>query len=378
MIVLLRADAPSGTEKEVERTLLSHGVASRHHQDPRSGRRAIEATGPGLPLPGAVGEVLRALPGVEGVLGPPDPTPRVSAAPAQVTLAGPRGPVVVGGPEPLLIAGPCSVESEAQLRAVASTVLAAVPSGRAVLRGGAYKPRTSPYAFQGLGAMGLHLLRRIGDELGLPVCSEALDEPSLEEVAATCHLIQIGARTMAAYGLLRAAARCGRPILLKRGFGATIDEWLGAAEHLLSAGAPAVILCERGIRSFEPATRATLDLGGMVAARLRTAIPILIDPSHAAGSRGLVRPLALAGIAAGADGLLVECHPEPCESRSDAAQALSLGELTSLAQAAWAVSRAAQADPLIEDSSAASRGGLARERQGSDHLIPRRALAQRS
>lgn len=359
MIILLQADAPDRVAKEVERTLLRHGVTARHHRDPRSGRRAVEATGPGLPLPYAISDALRALPGVEGVLAPPDPTHRVSDAPAEVTVAGPRGPVIIGGPDPVLIAGPCSVESEAQLRTVASAVAAAVPPGRALLRGGAYKPRTSPYAFQGLGAMGLHLLRRVGDEVGLPVCSEALDERSLEEVAATCHLIQIGARTMAAYGLLRAAARCGRPILLKRGFGATIDEWLGAAEHLLSAGAPAVILCERGIRSFETATRATLDLGGMAAARLRTATPIVVDPSHAAGSRGLVRPLALASIAAGADGLLVECHPEPSESRSDAAQALSLTELSVLAQAVWAVSRAARdRGPLsAEGTSAAARAG---------------------
>jgi len=201
------------------------------------------------------------------------------------------------------------------------------------LRGGAYKPRTSPYAFQGLGEDGLPMLRRVADALGLAVVTEATSEASVARVAEYCELVQIGARTMASTALLRAAARAGRPVLLKRGFGATVDEWLHAAEYLLDGGAPGVILCERGIRSFEPGTRATLDLGGLALAQLRTGLPVVADPSHAAGTRALVLPLARAALAAGADGLIVECHAEPGRARSDGPQALTLAETAELARA---------------------------------------------
>jgi 3-deoxy-7-phosphoheptulonate synthase len=354
MIILLRKDGAKKAELVAERTLLSHGISSRRHVDPDSGNVALLATGPGLPLPESACAELRRLPGVEAVLLPPETLPLVAAAGPEVIVHGPRGEVRIGmsghgngeGKDtvgsPVLIAGPCAVESEDQLRKTAAAVRLAAPPGRAMLRGGAYKPRTSPYGFQGMGESGLHLLRRIGDEFGLPVVSEALDEGSLEEVAETCQVVQIGTRTMAAFGLLRKAARVGRPILLKRGFGATVEEWLHAAEHLLAGGAPGVILCERGIRTFERSTRATLDLSGLSAARLRTRLPILVDPSHAAGTRELVRPLAMSGMAAGASGLLIECHPRPEDARSDAAQALTLPELGELFRAASAVADAAR------------------------------------
>ncbi len=346
MIILLRRDTTpkfgQTAEQVAERALLSYGIAARRHVDPSTGNVALLAHGPGLPLPPGACEELRQLPGVEAVLLAPETLPLVTGAGPGVSIAGPAGEVVLGTGGPVLIAGPCAVESEDALRQIAAAVRAAAPPGRALLRGGGYKPRTSPYGFQGHGLSGLRLLRQVGDEFGLPVVSEALDEHSLMEVAETCHVVQIGTRTMSAFGLLRAAARVGLPVLLKRGFGATVEEWLHAAEHLLSNGARGVILCERGIRTFEKSTRSTLDLSGLSAARLRTRLPILVDPSHAAGTRGLVRPLALAGMAAGASGLLIECHPRPEDARSDAAQALTLEELAEVSRAAWAVAEAAR------------------------------------
>jgi 3-deoxy-7-phosphoheptulonate synthase len=271
---------------------------------------------------------------VEAVLAPDDPHPRVSESRGPVDVGG----ILVGDGSLTFAFGPCAVENEADLRACAR---AARQAGAQLLRGGAFKPRTSPYSFQGLGPAGLALLRRVADEENLKVVTEATSEAAVGEVAALSDLVQIGARSMASTPLLRAVARCGRPVLLKRGFGATVDEWLHAAEYLLDGGAPGVILCERGIRSFEPGTRATLDVGGLALARLRTGLPIFADPSHAAGTRPLVRPLALAAIAAGADGLIVEAHPDPARARSDGPQAMALDELAALVEAAHVVRQGA-------------------------------------
>jgi 3-deoxy-7-phosphoheptulonate synthase len=327
MIVLLRAGASPTEARAVEAALARAGAACRRVRG--SDRLALEVVGPHAPLDAATRARLAALDAVESVLAADDATPRVSAACGPVTVASPAGPFPVGGDEWTLMLGPCAVEDEADLVAAAT---AAREAGARLLRGGAYKPRTSPYAFQGLGEDGLPLLRRVADTLGLAVVSEATSEASVARVAEYCELVQIGARTMASTPLLRAAGRAGRPILLKRGFGATVDEWLHAAEYLLDGGAPGVILCERGIRSFEPGTRATLDLGGLALAKLRTGLPVIADPSHAAGTRALVRPLAQAALAAGADGLLVECHAEPGRARSDGPQALTLAEVAELAR----------------------------------------------
>jgi 3-deoxy-7-phosphoheptulonate synthase len=234
----------------------------------------------------------------------------------------------VGGRELVLAAGPCAVETEEQVELAAA---AAARAGAAILRGGAYKPRTRPSDFQGVGPLALRWMRAAADRHGLKIVTEALEPGTCAEVAEHADLLQIGARTMQATALLKAAARAGRPVLLKRGLSATVEEWLSSAEYLLDGGAPGVILCERGFRSHEDATRFTLDLGGLAAARLATHLPILADPSHAAGRRALVRPLARAAIAAGADGLLVEAHPDPANARCDAAQALHLDELAELA-----------------------------------------------
>jgi 3-deoxy-7-phosphoheptulonate synthase len=239
------------------------------------------------------------------------------------------GGVEIGGPELVLIAGPCSVESEEQLRASARAARAA---GATILRGGAFKPRTSPYTFQGLGEEGLALLRRIGDETGLPVVTEALEPGQIPLVAAYADAIQIGSRNMQAATLLRAAGASGRPVLLKRGMAATLEEFLLAAETIVLAGNERVVLCERGIRTFDSYTRNCLDVGGIAALKRLGRLPVIADPSHATGRRELVTDAALAAVAAGADGLIVETHPHPTSARSDADQQLSPAELTDLSE----------------------------------------------
>jgi 3-deoxy-7-phosphoheptulonate synthase len=236
--------------------------------------------------------------------------------------------VAFGGESPVLIAGPCSVESEAMILETADAI---AKLGGDMLRGGAYKPRTSPYDFQGLGVKGLRYLADARERTGLPVVTEVL---SWEEVAVVGHfadMLQIGARNMQNFTLLRAASRSGKPILLKRGAGATIEEWLMAAEYILAEGNPNVVLCERGIRTFERATRHTLDLNAVVMVRERTHLPVIVDPSHAAGVRSLVVPLGLGSLAAGACGLLVEVHPDPDRAMSDGAQSLDLPMFADLA-----------------------------------------------
>ncbi len=263
------------------------------------------------------------LPGVAAVLERPSPHPLVDRAPAIVRA----GDVAIGGPEPILVAGPCAVEDEVQVHAAAA---AAARAGASILRGGAFKPRTSPYAFQGLGRPGLRLLRRAADQNWLALCTEVLAAADVPEVAEHADLLQIGARSMQAFDLLRATGRARKPVLLKRGLAATVEEWLLAAEHLLDAGAPSVVLCERGIRAFEQPTRNTLDLGAVAYLRAHHRPPVLVDPSHAAGRRELVAPLARAALAAGANGLLIEVHPDPGRARSDGVQALTPAELESL------------------------------------------------
>jgi 3-deoxy-7-phosphoheptulonate synthase len=225
------------------------------------------------------------------------------------------------------VAGPCAVESRARLDAIADLVVA---GGACALRGGTFKGRTSPYSFQGLGDEGVELLAAAGRRLRVPVGTEVLDATQVERVKDRVDLLQVGARSMQNYPLLAALGRAGRPVLLKRAPAATVEEWLAAAEHVLAAGHPDVILCERGIRTFETSTRYTLDVGGLVAAKLRTHLPVIVDPSHAAGARALVPALAKAALAAGADGLLVEVHDAPAEALSDGPQALTPDDFTAL------------------------------------------------
>ena len=232
--------------------------------------------------------------------------------------------IEVGGAAVVLMAGPCSVESYEQTRAAAQAVYRV---GGRVLRGGAFKPRTSPKSFQGLGLEGLRILRAVADELGMRVISEALGVEHIPAVVEYADIIQIGSRNMQHYPLLWAAGETEKPVLLKRGFMSTIDEWLHAAEHIASRGNERIILCERGIRGFDPATRNVLDTGAIALVKQSTGFPVIGDPSHATGRADLVIPAARACIAAGADGLLVECHPDPASALSDAEQALPIDAL---------------------------------------------------
>lgn len=236
--------------------------------------------------------------------------------------------VPIGGGRFVLIAGPCAVEGLEQIEQSAVMVRRA---GASLLRGGAFKPRTSTYAFQGLGMEGVDMLVAAGRRHGLPVVTEVLQARDVEAIAERADVLQVGARNMQNFELLRRLGRCDRPVLLKRGMSATIDEWLHAAEYILAGGNQQVVLCERGIRTFETSTRATLDLAAVPVLRERTHLPIIVDPSHAAGRRDLVVPLALAAVAAGADGLIVECHPRPEEARCDREQALDEAGLQRIA-----------------------------------------------
>lgn len=236
---------------------------------------------------------------------------------------------VIGGKTLCMMAGPCAVESERQVQQVAEAVKAA---GATILRGGAYKPRTSPYAFQGLEQEGLHILRRVADRVGMQVISEITSENDIQYALDYVDIIQIGARNAQNFRLLQAVGRAGKPVLLKRGIAETIDEWLGSAEYIMSEGNYNIILCERGIRTFETATRSTLDLSAVPVLKSLTHLPVIVDPSHAAGKSRYVAPLSMAAIAAGADGLIIEVHPDPPHALSDAAQQLTPEAYQALAQ----------------------------------------------
>jgi 3-deoxy-7-phosphoheptulonate synthase len=239
----------------------------------------------------------------------------------------PLGNVQIGGPEVMVIAGPCSVENREMLGATAKATQA---HGARALRGGAFKPRTSPYSFRGLGEEGLEMLAEVRAETGLPIVTEVMDTRQVELVASYADMLQIGARNMQNYNLLTEVGRLRRPVLLKRGMSATIEDLLLAAEYIMSQGNPNVVLCERGIRTFGTATRNTFDLAAIPVLKQETHLPVLADPSHAGGRRDLVAPLSYAAIAAGADGLIVEVHPEPETATSDGDQSLDFAEFGDL------------------------------------------------
>ncbi|MEZ5988224.1 MAG: 3-deoxy-7-phosphoheptulonate synthase [Planctomycetota bacterium] len=278
--------------------------------------------------------------GVQKVLSFADATPLASKADgrARVPLReGPHGPAPDGasavefGPDTFVwIAGPCAVDKPEFLGDVAQ---AAARAGASMLRGGAFKPRTSPYAFQGLGRDGLLLLSAVSRDVGLPCVTEVLDPRDLDFIAQHADMVQLGARSMQNFPLLREAGACGRPVMLKRAPSATLDELVAAAEYVLAAGCTDLVLCERGVRGFDPGRRNLLDLSAVPALGERTRLPVIVDPSHATGRRSLVVPMAKASVPAGAAGVMVEVHPRPSESRSDAAQALLPAELDPLGRA---------------------------------------------
>ena len=239
------------------------------------------------------------------------------------------GDATIGGDELAIIAGPCAIESHAQAFAVAETVRR---SGARFFRGGAFKPRTSPYAFQGLGKQGLKILAEVRETYGLKIVTEALDENSVDLVEEYGDMIQVGARNMQNFSLLRRVGRSHMPVLLKRGLSATLDEWLLAAEYIMTEGNSQVVLCERGVRTFAQHTRNTLDLASIPAVRRISHLPVVVDPSHGTGKNYMVIPLACAGVAVGADGLIVEVHDQPEKALSDGAQALTLEQYDQLIQ----------------------------------------------
>jgi 3-deoxy-7-phosphoheptulonate synthase len=249
--------------------------------------------------------------------------------------------VTIGGQRVVVMAGPCSVESEPQVLEVAEAVKAA---GASILRGGAFKPRTSPYAFQGLKEQGLKYLAEARKRTGLPVVTEVLETESVELVAEYADILQIGARNVQNFSLLKRVAECGKPVLLKRGMSTSIQEFLLSAEYILAGGNPRVILCERGIRTFETATRFTLDLNAVPVIKKLSHLPVVVDPSHGTGHWDLVAPMAKGAIACGADGLIVEVHPRPEEALSDGPQSLKPAKFVQLMQELRPVARAVGRD----------------------------------
>jgi 3-deoxy-7-phosphoheptulonate synthase len=271
---------------------------------------------------------LEGLAGVQEVIHVSKPYKQVSREwQAEATVVRLPGGVAVGGTDVVAIAGPCSVETEKQIVTAAHQVREA---GAVILRGGAWKPRSSPYSFQGLGRPGLKLLAKAREETGLLICTEAMDPEGVRWVAEVADIIQIGARNMQNYSLLKAAGRAGKPVLLKRGMSATITELLLSAEYLLAEGNHDVMLCERGIRGFDTATRNVFDLTAIPVVRKLSHLPILADPSHGTGLRDKVIPMARAAVAAGADGIMVEVHPNPEQALSDGAQSLFPEQFTQL------------------------------------------------
>ena len=281
----------------------------------------------GLPLPPTLDEQFAVLPGVEQVV---RVTKKFKLAgwdfqPRKTTIT--LGDLTIGGDAVTIIAGPCSVESEAQTLETARIVAAA---GASVLRGGAYKPRTSPYEFRGLGERGLEILAEAREATGLKIITEVMTPADVAVVGQYTDIFQIGARNCQNYLLLEEVGKARKPVMLKRGLSLLIEEWLLAAEYVMAQGNPDVILCERGIRTFETATRNTLDVGAVPVLQSLSHLPVFIDPSHAAGKRAFVGALARAGIAAGADGLMIEVHPSPDQALSDGAQSLDGAEFGAL------------------------------------------------
>ncbi len=305
----------------------------RAHEIPGAQRTAIGITGNSGPIDPAEFEDL---PGVAEAIRVSKPYKLVSRDVKEEDTVVMVGGVPVGGPEVVLMAGPCAVESREQLLEAARRVRAA---GARLLRGGAYKPRTSPYSFQGLGEEGLRILREAREATGLAVVTEAVDHQSLEKVEEYADCIQIGARNMQNFELLKRAGRSRLPVLLKRGMSATLDEFLMAAEYILSEGNYNVILCERGVRTFADHTRNTLDLSVVPAVKRLSHLPIVVDPSHGTGRRDKVLPLSRAAVATGADGLLVEVHPNPDRALSDGPQSLTPDQFDRLVEEVRQIAR---------------------------------------
>jgi len=314
MLVLLKQGLPEATVNDLVGWLRMTGVLV--HRTEHDGQVRLAALGE----PGLVDwEVVRKIPGVASAAKIPVPFKLASRAFQPQSTRITVGRCTIGGDQLALMAGPCSVESESQVFTIAEAV---AKSGATILRGGAFKPRTSPYSFQGLGEAGLKLLRRAADAHGLAVVSEVMDTQQVDLLAQYADILQIGARNMQNYSLLKEVGHAQKPILLKRGLASTIEEWLMSAEYVISSGNAQVILCERGIRTFETYTRNTLDLNAIPVVKELSHLPVIVDPSHGTGIRNKVAPMARASVAAGADGVIVEVHHDPDHALSDGAQSL--------------------------------------------------------
>src|SRR3954462_6433694 len=315
----------------------SEDVAAIVSRVEETGGSAFVSRGVTRTIVGLVGDIeqfqtlnLRAMPGVTNVVRVSTPYKLVSREnhPDRSTIS--VGSVAIGPDTFTLIAGPCAVENAEQTFEAADMAKAA---GAALLRGGAFKPRTSPYAFQGLGEKGLQILAEARDEVGLPVVTEVVDAHDVDTVASYADMLQIGTRNMQNFGLLQAVGRVGKPVMLKRGMNATVEEWLMAAEYVAQRGNLDIVLCERGIRTFETATRNTLDISAVPVVHSLSHLPIVVDPSHSGGRRDLVVPLSRAAIGVGADGIIVDVHPDPGTALCDGPQALVTSDLDELSAA---------------------------------------------
>ena len=314
MLILLKSGTPEPAVAAVTSRLRMMGLAV--HRTDHESRVRLAAIGDGTPVDS---DAIRLWPGVESVQRLTAPFKLASRAfhPADTVIS--VGRCAIGSGQLALMAGPCSIEGEEQAFKIAEAVAKA---GATVMRGGAFKPRTSPYSFQGLGEEGLKILRRAADAFGLAVVSEVMDTQQVPLLARYADILQLGARNMQNFALLREVGHAEKPVLLKRGLAATIEEWLMSAEHILSQGNARVILCERGIRTFETYTRNTLDLNAIPVVKELSHLPVIVDPSHGTGIRNKVAPMASAAIAAGADGLIIEVHHDPDHALSDGAQSL--------------------------------------------------------
>ena len=322
MLIVMKADATPSQVDAVVRVIEELGF--RAHPMPGTSRTAIGITG----NRGAVDPShFENLPGVSEAVRVSKPYKLVTLDLRAEKTVVRIGEASIGGDELAIIAGPCAIESREQAFTVAEAVRR---SGAKFFRGGAFKPRTSPYAFQGLGEDGLKILEEIRDAYGLKIVTEAMDEPGVELLERYADVIQIGARSMQNFPLLRRVGKSRLPILLKRGLSATLDEWLLAAEYIMAEGNYQVILCERGIRTFAQHTRNTLDLSAIPAVRRISHLPVIVDPSHGTGKNFMVTPLARAGVAVGADGLIIEVHNQPDHALCDGAQALTIDQYEQL------------------------------------------------
>jgi 3-deoxy-7-phosphoheptulonate synthase len=355
MFVVMTATASEAEVNGVKGLILAEGLTPYEHAG--ADRIVVAVVGEvGSRRDGLIGR-LAGLPGVEAVTPISRPYKLASRefSPQDTVIR--VGEAVIGDGSLTVMAGPCSVESREQLL---ETAVAVAASGATILRGGAFKPRTSPYAFQGLGVEALRYLAEAREQTGLPVITEVMEPSQVDVVAEYADILQIGTRNMQNYSLLNAVGRVARPVMLKRGYGATIEEWLMAAEYVMAAGNPNVVLCERGIRTFETYTRNTMDLAAVPLLHHLTHLPVIVDPSHATGKRWLVRPLAIGGVAVGADGIMVEVHPRPDEALSDSEQQLDLSGFRELMTAIVPVHeqvRWLHGDPVLSSSALQLGGG---------------------